>query len=112
MNTPTGTPAKPVCTGMGGETPLPPITEFPMMVTKEDPTSEGEDEYVVDVETHVSMLVQATSPEAAAAKAVLYMVETEEDGSVSEVGRNVHTCVHSGLDESEECDQHGEHNEE
>ncbi len=111
-NAPTDTPTKPACTGMGGEPSLPPITEFPMMVEKKQAPDEKEDEYVVDVETHVSMLVQATSPEAAAAKAVLYMVEAEEDGSVSEVGRNVHTCVHSGLDESEECDQHGEHNEE
>ncbi len=121
-NTPTGAPPRepkispdahgqPVCTGMGGERPLPPITEFPMMVEKQAPEGE-EDKYVVDVETHVSVLVQATSPEAAAAKAVLHMVDAEEDGSVTEVGRDVHTCVHSGLDESENCDQHGEHNEE
>ncbi len=113
MNTPTDTPTrtdKPACTGMGGERPLPPITEFPVLVEQKVP--EDENEYVVDVETHVTVLVQATSAETAAAKAVLHTIDAEENGSVSEVGRNVHTCVHSGMDDSESCDQHGEHNEE
>ena len=111
MTTPTET-NKPACTGMGGERPLPPIVAFPMMEEKQDETPEGENEFVVDVETHVTVLVQATTAETAAAKAILHTIDAEEDGSVSEVGRNVHTCVHSGMDDSESCDQHGEHNEE
>lgn len=114
MNTPTETPTDHTATKAGDPTAVNEkaghvITEFPMMVEK---PPENEDEYVVDVETHVSMLVQATTPEMAAAKAVLHTVDPEEDGSVTEVGRTVHTCVHSGLEESDSCDQHGEHNEE
>ncbi len=105
MNTPpTETPPR------ATEPPPPTVVDFPLQQTTEQESQE--DEYVVDVETHVSMLVQATTPEEAAAKAVLHTVDAEKDGSVTEVGRSVHTCVHSGLEESDSCDQHGEHNEE
>jgi hypothetical protein len=73
---------------------------------------QDENEFLVDVETHVTVLVQATTPETAAAKAVLHTIAPETDGSVTEVARNVHTCVHSGLEDGEQCDQHGEHKEE
>lgn len=112
MKTPTETPTRmPTDTpkGVADERPLPPITEFPMMIETKAPE---DSEYVVDIETHVTVLVQATTPETAAAKAVLHTIEPEEDGAVTEVGRNVHTCVHSGMDDSANCDQHGEHNEE
>lgn len=59
-------------------------------------------EYLVDIETHQTILVRhATSPEEAIAKAVT----GNPDGSdldLSEVGRDVHVCVHAGLDEDEE----------
>lgn len=106
MNTPTETPSK-----TGARVP-PKVVDFPLRDAVEEESPARENEYVVDVETHVSVLVQATTPETASAKAVLHMVEPEEDGSVTEVARSVHTCVHSGMDDSDSCDHHGEQNEE
>lgn len=62
-----------------------------------------EEEYLVDVEIHTSFVVKALTPETAAAKAVLYTIESDDE-SVVEVGRDVHTCVHAGLDSDSECD--------
>lgn len=59
-------------------------------------------EYLVDIETHQTILVRhATSPEHAIAMAVT----GNPDGSdfdLDEVGRDVHVCIHTGLDEDEE----------
>lgn len=110
--TPTKTPAKDVVYGPNGrDKPTPPISEFPVRMVGPVTAEVDENEFLVDVETHVAVLVRATTPETAVAKAVLHTIEPELDGSVTEVGRNVHTCVHSGLDDGEECDQHGEHEE-
>lgn len=69
----------------------------------------GTEEYLVDVEIHTSLVVHATSLETAVAKAILYTSDGEDD-SVTEVGRDVHTCIHTGLDSDDECD-HEEHEE-
>ena len=91
----------------------PPVEPLSVWPKKEENDNDDEaetpgmDEYLVDVETHTALLVRATTPETAAAKAVLHTLEPETDGSVTEVARDVHTCVHSGIDD-EECD-HEEH---
>ena len=56
-------------------------------------------EYLVDVETHQSFLVRATTPEEAIAKAVLQNADPDE--AVTEIGRDVHVCVHGGNDHEE-----------
>lgn len=69
---------------------------------------DGANEYVVDIDTHQSFFVRASTPETAIARAVLHTIDPEENGEVTEVGRDVHTCVHSGIDD-EEHEGHKEH---
>lgn len=111
--TPTKTPTTTAAAERGPPCELKPVEEFPLrMVADEEPqaaTEDGSDEeYLVDVETHVAVLVQATTPETASAKAVLHTIAPERDGSVTEVSRSVHTCVHSGNEDCEDGCGHDE----
>lgn len=74
--------------------------KFPVRPQEENPV-EG-DEYLVDIETHQTILVRrAESPEDAIVKAVT----GNHDGSdldLDVVAHDVHICIHTGIDE--ECD--------
>lgn len=99
-HTATPTAAKP------SDTPIFPI-DFRHAVNNLDEEDQDEiEEYVVDIDIHQAFLVRATTPETAIAKAVLHTIDPEEDGTVTEVSRDVHTCVHTGIDD---CGEHEEH---
>ena len=83
--------------------------DFRNVVNNLDEENQDEiSEYVVDIDTHYALLVRATTPETAVAKAVLHTIDPEEDGTVTEVSRDVHTCVHTGI-EGCEHEEHEEH---
>ncbi len=65
---------------------------------------EGEEsEYLVDIDTHHSILVVARSVDEAAAKALGPL-----DDDQTTVAHDVHVCVHSGISDNE-CDhEHGD----
>ena len=71
-----------------------------------DGEEDEEREYLVDIDTHQALLVRATTPETAVAKAVLYTIESDDE-DVTEVARDVHTCAHSGISDNE-CDHEDE----
>ena len=73
------------------------ITPFP--IRKPDPDDQ-ESEYLVDIDTHHSILVVALNAEEAVAKAILTENDDEER---TVVGHDVHVCVHSGISDNE-CD--------
>ncbi len=69
--------------------------------------SAGEErEYLVDIDTHHSILVVARSADEAAAKAL----NSEDDMNQTTVAHDVHVCVHSGIS-SNECDHEDEEQE-
>ncbi len=77
------------------------IAKFP---TKDRVDYEGEEsEYLVDIDTHHSILVVAHSVDEAAAKAL----DGEDDMRQTTVAHDVHVCVHSGIS-SNECDHEDE----
>ena len=80
------------------QTPV--VDVFPVRPENGQDDYEGE-EYLVDIDTHQTVLVRATTPETAIAKAVLHTIEPEEDGAVTEVARDVHTCIHTGMDDED-----------
>lgn len=65
----------------------------------DDPEGE-EHEYLVDIDTHHSVLVVAHDVEEAAAKA---LHDEADDMRTTIVGHDVHVCVHSGISDNE-CD--------
>ncbi len=58
-----------------------------------------ESEYLVDIDTHHSVLLVAHNPEEAAALAIT----GEETMNQTIVAHDVHVCVHSGISDNE-CD--------
>ncbi len=78
-----------------GETEGADITQFPV---RDDPEGE-ESEYLVDIETHHSILVVAHNVDEAAAKALT----SDDDMNQTVVAHDVHVCVHSGISDNE-CD--------
>lgn len=79
------------------------ITPFPIRTGDPDEDGEEKIEYLVDIETHQSILVVALTVEEAAAKALL----GDYDGDLTIVGHDVHVCVHSGISDNE-CDHEEE----
>ncbi len=59
-----------------------------------------ETEYLVDIDTHHSILIVAHNPEEAAAKA---LHDEADDMRTTVVAHDVHVCVHSGISDNE-CD--------
>lgn len=73
------------------------IAQFPR---KGDKNYGGEEvEYLVDIDTHLSILVMAHDVDEAAAKAL----SSDDDPNQTTVAHDVHVCVHSGIS-SNECD--------
>ncbi len=62
-----------------------------------------ESEYLVDIDTHHSVLLVAHNPEEAAALAIT----GEETMNQTIVAHDVHVCVHSGISDNE-CDHEEE----
>jgi hypothetical protein len=81
------------------------IQEFPVKPQENDPGESGE--YLVDIDTHQTILVQrAESPEDAIAKAVT----GNPDGcdlDLDVVAHDVHVCIHTGMGDED----HEEHEE-
>ena len=79
------------------------ITPFPIRTDDPNEDEEEKSEYLVDIETHQSILVVALNVEEAAAKALL----GNYDEDLTIVGHDVHVCVHSGISDNE-CDHEEE----
>lgn len=88
--------------GSNVQTPVGPLDIWPEMEDAIGANSDGMNEYLVDVETHTVLLVKATTPETAASKALLHTIEPDDE-NVTEVARDVHTCVHTGIEDGA-CD--------
>lgn len=88
-----------------GATGRPPcvIEQFPVK-PQNNQDEGGEDEYLVDIDTHYAILVRATSADDAAAKALTGNQEGS-DFDMTTVAHDVHVCVHSGIDDND-CDGH------
>ena len=71
------------------------ITQFPAKAKEEG----EESEFLVDIDTHHSVLVVATDVDEAIAK----VLSGEDDMNQTTVAHDVHVCVHSGISDNE-CD--------
>ena len=72
------------------------ITPFPL---RKNDSEDEEKEFLVDIDTHHSILVVALNAEEAVAKAIL----GNYDEDLTIVGHDIHVCVHSGISDNE-CD--------
>jgi hypothetical protein len=82
------------------------IEQFPVRPHDDDHDDPaGGDEYLVDVETRLTILVRrAESPEDAIVKAVTGNPEGS-DLDLDVVAHDVHVCIHTGIDD---CEEHEE----
>ena len=86
----------------GSRTPVD-IQNWPTEPPNGNDDYEGEEsEYLVDVDTHHSILVVARSVDEAASKAL-----GPSDDDQTTVAHDVHVCVHSGISDNE-CDHEDE----
>ena len=81
------------------------IQNWPMEPRGEGDYESEESEYLVDIDTHHSILVIARSVDEAASKALGPLADDQ-----TTVAHDVHVCVHSGIS-SNECDHEDDEEE-
>ncbi len=84
-----------------------PLNVFPLQPESDQDDGDEWTEYLVDIDTHHTLLVRACSVEDAAAKALTGNPHGS-DFDLHTVAHDVHVCVHSGIDDDEECDHEEE----